>query len=75
MLQPLQAANPTAQLAELGAEIEPAVMAKLQADYLQELGQLWQNTLSAKKPTLSDRRFADPAWQCLNNYWSLTNIF
>ena len=63
MLQPLQSSNPMAQLGELGAEIDPAVMAKLQADYVQELGQLWQNTLSAKKPDLADKRFADPAWQ------------
>jgi polyhydroxyalkanoate synthase len=63
MLQPLQSSNPMAQLGELGAEIDPAVMAKLQADYAQELGQLWQNTLSAKKPALADKRFADPAWQ------------
>ena len=63
LLQPEQGANPISQLSELGAEIEPTVMAKLQADYLQELGQLWQNTLSAKKPAFSDRRFADPAWQ------------
>ena len=63
MLQPLQSSNPMAQLGELGAEIEPTVMAKLQADYVQELGQLWQGTLSAKKPELGDKRFADPAWQ------------
>lgn len=63
MLQPLQSSNPMAQLGELSAEIDPAIMAKLQAEYVQELGQLWQNTLSANKPALSDKRFADPAWQ------------
>ena len=63
MLQPMQSSNPMAQLTELGAEIDPEVMAKLQAEYVQELGQLWQSTLSAKKPLLGDKRFADPAWQ------------
>ncbi|MEK0433766.1 MAG: poly-beta-hydroxybutyrate polymerase, partial [Pseudomonadota bacterium] len=40
----------------------PDQLAKLQADYSQEMQQLWQQGMQAN-PTLKDRRFAAEAWQ------------
>ena len=69
-LQPAQAASaaqsmPSAmtQFKALQAEIDPAVMARLQADYLQQIGILWENALASKPADLADKRFAAPAWQ------------
>lgn len=45
------------------AEFDQAAMATLQAQYVQELGQLWQNTMSATTPSIADKRFGAPAWQ------------
>lgn len=50
-------------LQDLGADIDPAVWGRLQQAYLQELGQLWQDFLTAKTPTMSDRRFSSADWQ------------
>ena len=64
LLKPLQAApNPMAQFSQLNAEIDPADMAKLQAEYLQQLGKLWENALASKPAELADKRFGAPAWQ------------
>ena len=40
----------------------PEQLAKLQADYAQEMQQLWQQGLQTH-PVLKDRRFAAEAWQ------------
>ncbi len=63
-LKPLPAMpGAMAQLAELNAQIEPATLAKLQADYVQELGKLWESAMASKPVELADKRFAAPAWQ------------
>ncbi|MFZ6686626.1 class I poly(R)-hydroxyalkanoic acid synthase [Undibacterium sp. SXout11W] len=49
-------------LKEAGATINPAVLAKLQSDYMQEFGQLWQNFAISKLPELKDRRFSSSDW-------------
>ncbi|MBR7798651.1 class I poly(R)-hydroxyalkanoic acid synthase [Undibacterium sp. FT137W] len=49
-------------LKELGAEIDPQVLGRLQSEYLVELGQLWQDFLTSKLPEFSDRRFASNDW-------------
>jgi polyhydroxyalkanoate synthase len=51
------------QFAELGARIDPAKMAALQNDYLQEFGKLWQEFSANRALPVADRRFAGPAWQ------------
>ena len=52
-----------ATMKELGAAIEPAIMAKLQADYMQQLSTLWQDFAAGKPLPIADRRFAAPEWQ------------
>ncbi|MFC5399351.1 class I poly(R)-hydroxyalkanoic acid synthase [Undibacterium jejuense] len=49
-------------LKEAGATIKPAVLAKLQSEYMQEFGQLWQNFAVSKLPELKDRRFSSSDW-------------
>ncbi|MEO8408068.1 MAG: class I poly(R)-hydroxyalkanoic acid synthase [Oxalobacteraceae bacterium] len=58
-------ANPIADiLKEAGAKIAPATVTKLQNEYAQQLGGLWQNFLVTKSVTaLTDRRFSSSAWQ------------
>lgn len=46
-----------------GMGIDPAVAAQLQSDYAQQFMTLWQQMLNSEVPPLSDKRFADPAWQ------------
>ena len=48
---------------ELEAKIDPAVVSKLQTDYVQEFSKLVQDLAAAKTPTVADKRFAAPAWQ------------
>ena len=48
---------------ELEAKIDPAVVRKLQADYVQEFSKLVQDLAASKTPALGDKRFAAPAWQ------------
>lgn len=50
-------------LEEIGAKIDPATMAKLQSEYMQEFGQLWQDFIDAKLPQFQDKRFSTPDWQ------------
>lgn len=57
---PHTAAMPTG---EISAQIEPAVLAGLQADYLQQLTKLWEDALASKPPEIGDKRFSAPAWQ------------
>lgn len=58
-------ANPIADiLKEADAKIAPATVTKLQNEYVQQLGSLWQNFLVTKSVTaLTDRRFSSSAWQ------------
>lgn len=51
-----------AMLKDLGAEIDPATLNKLQSAYLQEFGGLWQNLLSSTPPVFEDKRFSSPDW-------------
>lgn len=58
--------DPTAflkQLADNGATIDPAELVRLQQDYTQQFGALWQSMLAAKTPAITDRRLSAPAWQ------------
>lgn len=48
---------------ELGATIDPALITKLQNDYMQQLSALWQDALASKPLTIADKRFASPEWQ------------
>jgi len=53
-----------AKMNDLGVNLDPAAMAQLQSDYMQELTALWQGMLlSSKTPEMSDRRFAAPEWK------------
>ncbi|MFZ6747682.1 class I poly(R)-hydroxyalkanoic acid synthase [Undibacterium sp. Ren11W] len=49
-------------LKDLGAELDPAILSKLQSDYLQEFGGLWKNFLSSSPPVFDDKRFSSPDW-------------
>ena len=46
-----------------GMGIDPALAAQLQNDYAQQFMTLWQQMLNSQVPPLTDKRFADPAWQ------------
>jgi polyhydroxyalkanoate synthase len=50
-------------LRDAGATIKPDTIEQLKNDYLQQFGALWQEVLSGKAPSLSDRRFSSSAWQ------------
>ncbi|MBC3875363.1 class I poly(R)-hydroxyalkanoic acid synthase [Undibacterium sp. LX15W] len=61
--------NPFAQdssmltmLKEYGAEIDPAVLSRLQSEYFSELGNLWKDFISSKLPQINDRRFSSTDW-------------
>jgi len=49
--------------AELGKLINPVVASQLQRDYMQEFSALCQDMMTAKVPTITDKRFSNPAWQ------------
>ncbi len=49
-------------LKEVGAKIDPATMSKLQSDYMQEFGKLWQDFVVSKVPDFNDKRFSSPDW-------------
>ena len=53
---------------ELEAKIDPAVVSKLQADYVQAFSKLVQDLAASKAPALSDKRFAAAAWQSNSLY-------
>jgi polyhydroxyalkanoate synthase len=61
-------AKPLAAAGELSPVIDPAVAARLQNDYMQQLSALWDNMLSSKAPAIADRRFAAPEWQSNSLY-------
>ena len=48
---------------ELGKLIEPAIAARLQSEYVQEMGALCQQLMMGKVPEIADRRFESPAWR------------
>lgn len=52
----------TATVKEFGATIDPAAVARLQTDYMQQLSGLWKEMLGSKIPAISDRRFTAPEW-------------
>ncbi len=58
---------PESSASETGMHIDPvidsAVAAELQGRYAQEFTTLWQQMLTAQMPPVTDRRFANPAWQ------------
>ncbi|SNS75952.1 polyhydroxyalkanoate synthase [Noviherbaspirillum humi] len=58
-------------IAELGASIDPADMAQLQQDYMQQLCALWQDAVAGKPIPVADRRFSAPEWQ--SNVWAAFN--
>ncbi len=56
--------NPlAATIGELGASVDPATLAQLQNDYIQQMSALWQDALAAKVAPIADRRFTAPEWQ------------
>ena len=63
LLKPSAPAALMPQLDTFSASIDPAVLTKLQADYVAQFGELWQATMTQQGPSLADKRFADSAWQ------------
>ncbi|MBY0573935.1 MAG: class I poly(R)-hydroxyalkanoic acid synthase [Undibacterium sp.] len=55
-------------LQQFGADIDPTVLARLQAEYFLELGNLWKDFLASKLPQINDRRFSSPDWQKQSNH-------
>src|SRR5438445_12320625 len=56
-------ANPIADiLKEAGASINPEALTQLQNDYTRQLTKIWQDLMLSKASSLTDRRFASPAW-------------
>lgn len=51
-----------ASLKEYGADIDPAVLSRLQSEYFIELGNLWKDFIAAKLPQFDDRRFSSSNW-------------
>lgn len=51
-----------ANIPDLSAAIDPAVLAKLQSDYMQQFGALWQDLVAYKVPSIADKRFTSTAW-------------
>ena len=49
-------------LKQIGAEIDPAELSRLQSDYFKELALLWQDFFASKVPDFNDKRFSAPDW-------------
>jgi len=49
-------------LKDIGAKIDQAVLARLQNEYMQEFGRLWQDFALSKLPELNDKRFSATDW-------------
>jgi polyhydroxyalkanoate synthase len=58
----LDLASMQTQLGDLGALLDPADMLRLQKDYSEQFGVLWQTVMRAQVPAFTDRRMAAPAW-------------
>jgi polyhydroxyalkanoate synthase len=57
------AANPLAGVfKDFKVTIPPARLDALRQDYLQKVGQLWQDFMSGKTPPLKDKRFSSSEW-------------
>lgn len=48
---------------ELAVAIDPEVLKKLQAEYVQKYSALWQEFVESKPVVVADKRFSSPAWQ------------
>jgi polyhydroxyalkanoate synthase len=48
---------------DLAVTLDPAMVSRLQSDYMQQFSALWQDLLASKVPDIADKRFASPAWQ------------
>ncbi|MGJ9416182.1 class I poly(R)-hydroxyalkanoic acid synthase [Massilia sp. CMS3.1] len=56
-------ANPLASVfKDFNVSIAPARLDALRQDYLQKVGQLWQDFMSGKAPQLRDKRFSSSDW-------------
>jgi polyhydroxyalkanoate synthase len=49
-------------LGDMGAGLSPGKLEALRDDYLHKAGKLWQDFVTGKLPSFSDRRFAAPEW-------------
>lgn len=49
-------------LKDIGAKIDPGALARLQNEYMQEFGRLWQDFALSKLPELNDKRFSATDW-------------
>lgn len=55
-------------MADLANRLDPAVLGKLQADYMQEFSALLHDLAALKAPELPDKRFKANAWQSNSLY-------
>jgi polyhydroxyalkanoate synthase len=44
-------------------QVPPERLTELQQAYTEQMSTLWQGLMASQAPVLSDKRFADPAWQ------------
>jgi polyhydroxyalkanoate synthase len=49
-------------LGDIGAGLKPAKLEALRDDYMQKALKLWQDFVTGKLPSFTDRRFAAPEW-------------
>jgi polyhydroxyalkanoate synthase len=47
----------------LAMSVDPEILSRLQAQYMQDFAVLWQDLLASRVPALTDKRFSKPAWQ------------
>jgi polyhydroxyalkanoate synthase len=52
----------TGMFNDVGSAVAPAKLEELRTDYLQKVGQLWQDFMTGKTPVLHDRRFSGSEW-------------
>lgn len=62
-LKQASTAGNTKGASDLAIVLDPATVAQLQKDYMQQFSALWQDMLVMKIPTIADKRFKAPAWQ------------
>ncbi|MDB5763446.1 MAG: phaC [Herminiimonas sp.] len=67
--QPQMAAGPAAAgSGEMAVTLDPAAIARLQNDYMEQMSALWQDMLASKAPAIADKRFNAPAWHSNSLY-------
>jgi polyhydroxyalkanoate synthase subunit PhaC len=66
--QPPASVHSAAELGDASLAFDPVQLARLHQDYLRELSALWQDAISGKTPSLSDKRFAASAWKSNATY-------